>query len=163
MLQLNERRNRTSLSRVPAVFALLHSAQTASFAGSKPVELKWSELAPMIQSRRVELTLVDGVKLKGKTVVVREDSIVLENASVPRSSVSLIKLEKARGSWGRRLGTVIGVVSGLVVGGYVTAVATNSAGAGIPLFLGMASGVTLGGYYIGREIDRRTTLIKVVP
>lgn len=153
----------TSLSRVPAVFALLYSAQTASFAESKPVELKWSELAPLIQSRRVELTLVDGAKLKGEAVVVREDSIVLGSGSIPRSSVSLIKLQRTRGSWGRKLGTVIGVLGGLVVGGYVTAVATNSAGAGIPLFLGMASGVTLGGYYIGRGIDYRTTLIKVAP
>lgn len=153
----------TSLSRVPAIFALLYSAQTASFAGSKPVELRWSELAPLIQGRRVELMLVDGAKLKGEAVVVREDSIVMGNASVPRESVSLIKLERPRGSWGRKLGTVIGVLSGLVVGGYVTAVAVDSAGAGIPLFLGTASGGTLVGYYIGREIDHRTTLIKIVP
>ena len=152
-----------SQSRIPVLFAILCLGQTASFAESKPVELRWSELAPLIQSRRVELTLVDGAKLKGEAVVVREDSIVMGNASIPRSSVSLIKLQRTRGSWGRKLGTVIGVLSGLVVGGYVTAVATNSAGAGIPLFLGMASGVTLGGYYIGRGIDYRTTLIKVAP
>ena len=153
----------TSLLRVSAIFALLCSSQTANFAESKPVELKWSELSRLIQSRRVELMLVDGTKLKGEAVVVREDSIVVGNASVPRASVSLIKLERPRGSWGRRLGTVIGVLSGLVVGGYVTSVATVSAGAGIPLFLGMASGVTLGGYYLGRATDHRTTLIKIVP
>lgn len=153
----------TSLSRVPAVFALLYSAQSASFAETKPVELRWSEIGPLIQSRRVELTLVDGARLTGEVVVVREDSIVMGKASAPRASVSLIKVEKQRGSWGRKLGTVIGVLSGLVVGGYVTALTADSGRAGIPLFLGIASGVTLGGYYIGRGIDHRTTLIKIAP
>src|SRR4051794_15270586 len=123
------RRNMTSLSRVPAVVVLLYSAQTASFAGSKPVELRWSELAPLIQNRRVELTLVDGSKLKGEAVVIREDSVVLQNAAVPRGSVSQIKFEKQRGSWGRKLGTTIGILSGVVLGGYVAAVSADSAGA----------------------------------
>ena len=85
----------TSLLRVSAIFALLCSSQTASFAESKPVELKWSELSRLIQNRRVELMLVDGTKLKGEAVVVREDSIVVGNASVPRASVSLIQAGKS--------------------------------------------------------------------
>lgn len=57
----------------------------------------------------------------------------------------------------------VGVLSGVVVGGYVAATATDSAGAGIPTFLGIAGAASVGGYIIGREVDKRTTLIKVVP
>ncbi len=153
-----------SLSRLTAMFALLLSAQTASFAASPPIELHWSELSPLIQNRRVELTLVGGAKRKGEVLLVREDSIVLEKATVPRESVSLIKLEKQGDRWGSKLGTTLGVLTGLVVGGYVTAVAApDSAATGIPLFLGVTSGVTLGGYYIGKKLDHRTILIKVIP
>jgi len=127
------------------------------------VELRWSELAPLIQGRRVELTLGDGAKLRGEAVVVREDSIVMANASIPRESVSLIKVDKSRGSWGRKLGTVIGVVSGIVAGAYVSAVSTDSAATGIPIFLGVSSAGTLGGYFVGRGIDKRSILIKVIP
>jgi hypothetical protein len=74
----------------------------------------------------------------------------------------LIKLERKRGSWSRTLGTVAGVLTGLVIGGY-TAAHTDSAGAGIPTFLGIASGISIAGYYTGREIDRRITLIRIPP
>jgi hypothetical protein len=60
------------------------------------------------------------------------------------------------------MGTVVGVLTGLVLGGY-TASHTNSAGAGIPVFLGIASGVSIAGYYTGKELDLRITLIKIVP
>ena len=85
------------------------------------------------------------------------------SGSIPRNMVSIIKLERTRGSWGRSIGTVIGVMAGLVVGGYVTYVATDSAGTGIPVFLGVASATAVGGYYAGRGLDKRTTLIKIVP
>ena len=58
---------------------------------------------------------------------------------------------------------MIGALSGLVVGGYVAAVSTQTAGAGIPVFLGISTGLTLGGYFAGREIDRKGTVIKVAP
>ncbi len=38
-----------------------------------------------------------------------------------------------------------------------------TAGKGIPTFLAISSGMSLGGYYLGRGLDRRTTLIRVVP
>ena len=122
----------------------------------------------------MELTLAQGTKIKGEAIAVREGALLLDvkkasksyekgNALIPRASLSLIKVEREGGSWGRRLGTVIGVLTGLVVGGYVAARAGNSAAAVIPLFLGMASAATIGGYYAGRGLDKQATLIRVVP
>jgi hypothetical protein len=162
--------------RVVFSIFLLCGGQTAGLAESKPLELKWTELAPIIQGRRVELVLKQGSKIKGEAVVVREDSLVMDvkkvsggktyqkgNAAIPRTAISLIKLEKTRGNWGRNLGATIGLLTGISVGGYVAGTATDSASAGIPLFLVMASAVTLAGYYAGRGLDARVTLIRIVP
>jgi hypothetical protein len=51
----------------------------------------------------------------------------------------------------------------VVVGAYAASVGTNSDGSGIAVFLGIASAMAVGGYDAGRQIDRRATLIKIVP
>lgn len=120
--------------------------------------------------------LPEGTSIKGEAVAVRDEALVVDvkgasdtkaypkgSATIPRASVTLIKVERRRGSWGRKLGTVVGVLSGIVLGGYVAAVTADSAGTGIATFLGIASAGTVGGYYVGRELDKQDTLIKIVP
>lgn len=155
---------------------LVWACPQPALAESKAIELKWGELRPILEGQRFQLVLPDGTAIKGEAVTVREDALVVDvmgtsnakafakgSASIPRSSVTLIQVERRRGSWGRNLGTVVGVLSGVVLGGYVAAVATDSAGAGIPTFLGIAAAGTVGGYYIGKSIDKKVTLVKVVP
>jgi hypothetical protein len=147
-----------------------------TLAASKPLELKWDELASMVVGQNVQMVLPDGTAIKGEAVSVREDALLMDikhtsessihpkgNALIPKASVNLIQLERRRGSWGRSLGTIVGVLTGIVVGAYVAATRTNSAGTGIPTFLGIAGGISVGGYLVGREADKRTTLIRVVP
>jgi hypothetical protein len=160
--------------RLAYSIVLLWAGQVAGLSQSKPLELKWSELAGMVAGHSVELTLAGGGAVAGEALAVREDSILMDvrktsagefqkgSAAIPKGSIGLIKLERGRGGWGRTLGTVLGVISGLTLGGWAAA-HTHSAAAGIPTFLGIASGVSLTGYYAGRELDRRTTLIRVVP
>jgi len=147
---------------------LLCAGPMNGFAGSKPLELKWTELGAIIQGQRVELALTDGTKVKGEAVVVREDSIVLDrtrkgSAAIAPSSITLLKLERTRGHWGRNLGTTIGLLTGISVGGYVAGTQTNSARAGIPLFLVIGSVVTLAGYRTGRALDTRVTSVVIAP
>lgn len=145
-------------------------------AESRPLELKWGELSPIIGGRRVQLVLPEGTVIKGEAVTVREEALVVDvkgtsnakaypkgSATIPRASVTLIQVERQRGSWGRKLGTVVGVLSGIVLGGYVATVTADSAGAGIATFLGIASAGTVGGYYAGKQVDRKVTVIKIVP
>jgi hypothetical protein len=141
----------------------------------KAVELRWSELGPVVGGRRVTAVLSDGSRVTGDAVVVREDALVMDvrkstgsgayaggNAPVPRSQIALLEIEKYGGA-GRPLGIVLGVLAGVVIGGWVTAEATDSAGTGIPVFLGVASGITLAGYYAGKSLSRQVTVIRVVP
>ncbi len=154
---------------------LLCWSSVSALAESRPLELKWNEVGPMVVSQRVELTLADGSKVKGEAAAVREDSFVIDvkkssggkkyekgSATIPLSSIGLIRLDRTKSSWGRSMGTIIGVVGGLVLGGYA-AVHTDGAAAGISVFLAITAGTSLVGYFTGRELDRRVTLIKIVP
>ena len=166
----------TSPFRATALILLLCACHMLVLAESRPLELKWGELSAIIVGHRVQLVLPDATAIKGEAIAVREEALVMDvkgtsnakaypkgSASIPRASVTLIQVERRRGSWGRRLGTVVGVLSGVVVGTYVAAVTADSAGAGIATFLGIASAGTVGGYYVGKELDRQVTRIKIVP
>src|SRR6185436_18649239 len=96
--------------RMVILMMLIRVGQTAGHAETKPLEVKWTALAPLVQGQRVQMTLPDGVTLKGQAVVVREDTMLLDvrkafgafkkgSATIPRSSVTLIKVEGTRGSW----------------------------------------------------------------
>jgi hypothetical protein len=164
------------LFRVIRLVLLLCACNMLASAETKPIELKWGELSQIVVGQKIQLVLPDGTALKGEAIAVREDGLVMDvkgtsnakaypkgSATLPRASVTLIQVERRRGSWGRNLGTVVGVISGVVLGGYVAAVATDSAGTGIPTFLGIAAAGTVGGYYAGKSIDTQVTLIKIVP
>jgi hypothetical protein len=146
-------------------------------AETRPLELKWSEIAPTVQGHRVELTLSGGATISGDVAAIRDDAMVMDvkktsdpkaypkgNASVPRTSIQLVKLKKSA-SWGKTLGTTLGVLSGVTVGGYVAGTTVGDKGAGpiIAVFLVIAGAMSVGGYLLGRQIDQRATTIRVVP
>jgi len=164
----------TGKIRILGLLTLLCVAQQAVLAESKPLEMHWNELAPLIAGQHVSLVLNDGITVKGEVIALREEAILLDvssatkgypkgNGSVPRTALAQINLERHRGAWGRTMGTVLGILTGLTVGGYVAATAANSAGTGIPTFLGIAGAISVGGYYAGKALDRRVTHIHIVP
>ena len=141
----------------------------------KAVELRWNELGPVVAGHRVTAVLSDGSRVTGDAVVVRDDALVMDvkrstgsrayaegNAPVPKSAIVLVEVEKQGGA-GRTLGTVLGVLAGVVIGAWVSEETADSASTGIPLFLGVASGITLAGYYTGKSLSRQVTVIRIVP
>ena len=162
-------------NRMATVVALMCVIQTSMLAESKPLELRWNELAPMINGHEIEVVLTDGATMRGEAVAVRENALLMDvkevrradgqnkgSVSIARNTLSSIKLQRTRGGWGRTMGTVLGVVGGVSVGGYVAAAHTESAPAAISTFVGMTSGMTLTGYYIGRQLDKRFTVIRII-
>ncbi len=148
--------------RLIALVAL--ASMPALHGQTKPLEMRWNELAPLISGQRVEVIQHDGLKIKGEVVTVRDAELLLDakgNRVVARASVAQINLERRRGAWGRSLGTVLGILTGMTVGGYA-AFHTDSAGVAIPVFLGVSGGIGTSGYYLGRQIDRRITKIRIV-
>ncbi len=160
--------------------AAVHASRLAGDLAPTPaeaqagVELRWSELGPVLSGQRVTAVLRDGRRVTGQAVVVRDDALVIDvaratgsrdsagsQAPVPRAAVATIEVERPGGA-GRTLGVVLGMLTGVVLGGWISAESTDSAGVGIPLFLGIASGVTVAGYYAGKQVSRRVTVIRVV-
>ena len=138
--------------------------------GTKPLELKWSELAPLIAGQRVEVVLADGKTIKGEAIAVRDDALLVDartaprgSTAIPRASVTVIRLQRTTGSGGRAIGTVLGVVLGMTVGGAVAFGIADSAGTGVPLYIGLSTAIAVGGYYAGKAADTKTTLITIVP
>jgi hypothetical protein len=163
------------MTRYLTLFALLVSLCTRLSAASKPVELKWTELSPVIATHSVTLNLTDGGKVTGEAVTVREDALVMDvkqsigskpynkgNATLDRKLISSIELHRTRGSWGRGLGTTLGVLVGMGIGGEAAS-HQNSLGTGTTVFVGITSGMAVAGYYIGRSLDRDTTHITILP
>src|SRR6188768_2123167 len=159
--------------RIVVLITLYCGGDSAITAESKALEVTWKELAPLISGYQVTLELIDGVRVTGEVIAVREDSILMDvstavkthaagNGLIPRKTIALIHLRRTHGSWGRGMGTVLGVMGGIVLGGYAAS-KTNSAGAGIPAFIGISSGGGLSGYYAGKLLDTRVTHMKVVP
>lgn len=152
-------------------------APGASLARVKPVEVRWDELAPMVTGHSVNLTLADGMQVKGQVLAVREDALLLNvstpikgyekgNGSIPRGSVVSIDVKVVRGIGGRALGTVVGVLGGMGLGAWTDSrnnVLKHSVGTDTGIFIGIAVGGAVAGYLAGVAIDNKVTHIRIVP
>jgi hypothetical protein len=169
-------RFRNSKSPVSLLVAFALVAQSTAMAAPQPVELKWSELSSTIQGRTIELTLPEGATVGGEVTVVREDSLVLNvhktsdskaypkgTASIPRASITVLSVKETRGRWGRKMGSGLGTLAGILAGGYVAANTASSPGSALAIFGVITGAGSLGGYYLGKSADTRDTLIRIVP
>ena len=68
-------------------------------------------------------------------------------------------MEKIKGSVGRAVGTTLGVLMGMPLGA-LAADKVGGTGPRLTAFF-LVAGAT--GYYLGRELDRRITQIKIIP
>lgn len=169
-------RLRNLISPMSLLVALALAGQSTAMAAPKPLELDWSELSSRIQGRTLELTLPDGTTVGGAVVVVRDESIVLNisktsdskaypkgNVTIPRASISLLKLTETHSQWGRKMGVGLGLFTGVLAGGYTAGKTASSAGTGLAMFGAIAGSGAIAGYYLGKTADTRHTLIRVVP
>lgn len=163
-----------SLQAVLLVASLV--APGMGLAQTKPLEMKWSELAPLLTAHSVTLTLTNGTSVKGEAVSVRDDGILMDvstavkgyargSGSVPRNEITFIDLQRTKGGWGRTLGTIIGVLGGISLGVYIDAkkLWTSSVGQETGTLVGITAAGAVAGYFVGRGIDKRVTHIKIVP
>jgi len=134
-----------------------------------PVEMRWSEIGPVVVNQRVDVALKDGRVVRGEALAVRDTELLLEAKSetkgsmtIPRESITGLTVTRTKGSGGRVFGSIVGIVGGMWIGGY-TASTTDSAAAGVSIFLGVSTLTGVLGYYAGKQVDTRTTRITIVP
>ena len=150
---------------------------TASAAREERIELKWSELGQAVAGRTVQMVLPDETSLKGPVLNVTSEVLEIQikktsnrkaypkgRFSVPRSSVSVLQLRAVKGFW-RAIGTAIG--AGAATGAWtpvlvsVSSLETLKSHEGAVVFVTIA-GAGAVGYVVGREADKRVTIITIV-
>jgi len=159
---------------VAAVVALSHSLLWAG--EPRQLQLKWSELGPRIDDRKVALVLSGGTYIEGKVQRVVPDGVWLRISKtsdpqlqpkgshlIPRPYVTMLQVTDYR-----VLGRVL-VTAGAVAAVAGVVAATNpdvSEGPGIVAIPVIASagiiGAAVAGYHAGKKLDKRVTEIRIV-
>ncbi len=143
-------------------------------ASAEPAEIRWNELATLIVGHRVSIPLAGGVVVEGDALSVRDQALMLDigrtsdsrqypkgQAAIPRESVTELRFVEHRGSGGRILGTAVGALVGLVVGGEIAFRGPNSEAVGISTFTASAVACTVAGYYAGKSSDRHSRWLRI--
>jgi len=164
--------------RFPIVLvALLGMSQSLLWAGEpRQLQLKWSELGPRIEDRKVALVVSGGTYIEGKVQRVVPDGLWLRISKtsnhqaqpkgthlVPRPSVSMLQVTEYR-KLGRLLVTASAVAA---VAGIVAASNPDvSEGPGIVAVPVIAAagivGAAVAGYHAGKKLDKRNVEIRIV-
>lgn len=154
---------------VLACLLLIAPQRLAAAPAAKQVDLHWSELQGYIVRGCVTVVQKDGTVVKGKAIAAGPDALVLQTsrgrAVIPRNDLRALSLTETRGAAWRVLLTLTAVIVTLVTLGYVAAEA-DPGGDNHGLAAGFLGGVTaagFGGYYAGRALDRKTTIIRILP
>ncbi len=145
-------------------------------ASAEPADIQWNELATLIVGHHVSIPLAGGVVVEGDALSVRDQALMLDigrtsdsrqypkgQTAIPRASITEVRLVEHRGSGGRILGTVVGALVGMVVGGEIAVHGTNSEAAAISTFTASAVACTVGGYYAGSGADRHSKWFRIAP
>jgi hypothetical protein len=155
--------------------ALLILPEPLAFARqTRSVRMSWADLDNLIRGQRVSLSTTGGTTLKGTVRAIDADSLSLTGGSNPRlrrAEITEIRVTEFTGN-GRHFGKLAGGAVGLL-GGLIGAVAvgmdeTSSHKGRDRVLAGMlaAGGLPLGllaGYFLGRQIDKEVTIIRIVP
>lgn len=154
------------------------NASSALAAQQKQLRLKWSELTRVVLGQKATMILPSGASIEGKVLAVEPDILVIDitktsdsraypkgQASVPRSSVSVLNVKKVQYRW-RVIGTAIGAGTGLLAGWFMAlliAADEKPRPAATAAFVGITGGLATVGYFAGQKADRQITVITIVP
>ena len=96
---------------------------------AEDLQVRWSELGPLITGEEISLVLPAGVRVQGMVVAVTPEALDLlikktsdrraypkMQTAIPRSSISAIELRKMRRQMGRVIGTIGGFWWGYLLG-----------------------------------------------
>jgi hypothetical protein len=172
LFRIGQMRKGTKL--VAAVVAL---SQSMLWAGEpRHLQLKWSELGPRIEDRKVALVLPGGTYVEGKVQRVVPDGMWLRVSKtsdhqaqpkgshlIPRPSVSMLQVTEY-GKLGRLLVTAgaAAAVAGIVAASN-PAVSEGPGIVAVPVLAAAGIiGAALAGYHAGKRLDKRVIEIRIV-
>ena len=152
---------RSHLALLPLILILVptdSAARTKSHMG-----LRWDQIAQVVEGHEVEITTTSGTRLKGTASGVLADSLVVKRGKtsehVPRSTVVSLVLTRSTRRW-----RWIGAIAGYTAVAAPVSSRSKFGGEALQGAIGLAALATATlGYALGREADRRRTLITILP
>jgi len=142
----------------------------------KQYRLQWGDLAGMITAQKVSMVLPDAARLQGKVLAVEPETLVLDitktsdrrahpkgRASIPRASVSVLRLTRPGGHVWQIVGGILGSFGGLFAGALAAGYSGGDEVAVLAAGLGGAVAGGVAGWWGGRVSDRKVIVITVVP
>jgi hypothetical protein len=171
---------------VVAVAALLISL-TPSIVLAAPavqLEVRWSQLQPVIEGRQISIRLTDGVTVEGKHSSPQADALSMQvtktsdatkhpmgATNLPRSELAQLTLKRHCGWKGRTIGLITGGAIAAVAAGILHAEAKNEVGGWSSASAGVAAAGGAGaigiGYLIGWLRDsagsRPEQVVRILP
>lgn len=140
------------LISTPGVSLALEEAQ---------MELRWDQLAPIIEGHEVEIIMQDGKHVVGNVSCVLPDFLVLKTdrtmKHVQRPSIATLRFVKSGRKW-----RWIGAAAGFYAVGVPIAAGSKFGGEALQGNPAPYAGA-IAGYLIGRAADRRKVTIKILP
>ena len=165
--------------RFLGLFATVLCAGVAFGQGGQ-VRLRWNELDSHVTGKKVAMVLPDGTALKGKVRGVAPTGLQLDISktsnkrvqpkglhTIPRQLVSVMQTTEYR-----KMGRIVCTVGALAVAGALVARAATSSSSQLegPLAIVLpavgvvgTAGAGVAGYFFGKAIDKRVTVIRIVP
>jgi len=169
---MTKRGNQTVLGSV----ALLCVMAIPVAAKTSIVEVGWDHLSSLVLGKTITIALPEGAMIQGETISVTSTALTLDvkktsdparhpagRTSLPRPSISEVRMVEAHGNGGRILGTVVGALVGIVAGSEIGGHALHGEGPIVSTITGVAVASTVGGYELGKSMDQRVTLIRIEP
>jgi hypothetical protein len=148
--------------------ALLCAMAIPAAAKTSIVEVSWDQLSGLILGKTITIALPEGAVVQGETLSVTSSSLMLDvkktsdpaqypagPISLPRPSISELRMVVAQGNGGRVLG------SALALAGMVAGRALHGKGLIVPTFTRVAVATTVGGYESGKSMDQDVRLIRI--
>ena len=155
-------------------------AALAVFCGAparcETLHVRWTDLTTLAAGHDITVSLAHGGSVSGELLWVQADAISMDIhrvshtfeykrgiRRVPRTSVTMVHVIRQTGSWGRRIGIILGQTGGVIGGGEFAVHVAKSEGGSAASFLGIYAAATIGGYYLGRKFDRRGFDVDFLP
>jgi hypothetical protein len=155
--------------------------------GAELMHVKWEGLSIMT-GQTVRIALPGGAVITGKAASVESDALVIDvkktsdrNAypkgalRVPREKLHRLEM-RTKGNVGRVVMTSLGAIAGVgggaaafvrIAGGngmcWLGCSIHSNHGAAAAAFVGIASAGTAGGYFAGNALDKRWTVVEILP
>lgn len=142
-------------------------------AGAKPreIQVSWAQLDRELARSRVMVATGPGKVVEGDYVSVQGDELRIRTnqgeEAIARGAIKDLRRVEQPRARGRIIGTIAGTLGGLLLGAVLAVIFigddSGETEQAVAVWLGTGAGMGTLGYFVGKEFDKNTTRIVIIP